>query len=261
MSQTGQTGVMAIAIALAAIVLAALAAWFLKRRTRDRSSDLHLSRALLLAGEEITRQASTLRSRKQELIGSGRGDFGRARWSREIALFCRVQIVPILAREGLSRQWKMIEQTVTEEIDVAASEPLADAVTTADRNDRQVAHSTMSRSDYSQLCASLLSKAGWDTQTTADSLLLARRDSDVLFLGCTPRDDAVDAAGVLDVATARAAQGVGFAAIVSNAPFTSAACRAAVLNAVFLLHHDDLATFSIAGFTEGLAPALRGARD
>ena len=252
-------------LGIAASVAVGVLAWRRRRRTLERDTARRVAWALQLATSEILRHKRRLRISKAALANPDyQGVVDQSPWSRGIKAFCDSQVVPVLAQEGLSDAWPLIEPTAVQMIEDTASEPAADGTDEPDGGS-QLIDGWMSGADYERHCATMLNENGWSTQSTAargdqGAGIIARKDGDVLFLWCQLSKEPVGRGAVAEVSTARVYHGATFAAIVSNAAFVAAACQVAATNGVFLLHHDDLRYFSFVDFTRKLMLGMQESR-
>ncbi len=252
-------------VGIAAVLGVGAWAWRRRRRTLERDTARRVAWALQLATSEILRHKRRLRISKAALANPDyQGAVDQSPWSRGIKAFCDSQVVPVLAQEGLSDAWPLIEPTAVQMIEDTASEPAADG-TDQPGGGPQLIDGWVSGADYEQHCATMLNENGWSTQSTAargerGAGIIARKDGDVLFLWCQLSKEPVGRGAVAEVSTARVYHGATFAAIVSNAAFMAASCQLAATNGVFLLHHDDLRYFSFVDFTRKLVLGLQEPR-
>jgi restriction system protein len=105
--------------------------------------------------------------------------------------------------------------------------------------------SEMSPADYERFCADRLAEAGWEVHLTkasgdqgADIICVANGRR--LVVQCKLYSGSVGNAAVQAVVGAREFEYADFAAVISNAPYTSAARKLASTARVHLLHHDEI---------------------
>ena len=102
--------------------------------------------------------------------------------------------------------------------------------------------------EYEIYCAEALRRAGWDarlTTVTGDqgTDIIAERDGKRVVVQCKFYSKPVGNKAVQEAAAARLHEQADQAIVVSNAAYTKAARQLAGTTGVFLLHHDDLASF------------------
>lgn len=102
--------------------------------------------------------------------------------------------------------------------------------------------------DYEGFCAIQLQKAGWNTRTTVVSGdqgadVIAHQAGKTLVVQCKLYGGSVGNDAVQQVLAARTFQSAHMAAVVSNQPYTRSAKQLASVGRVYLLHHDELASF------------------
>lgn len=106
-------------------------------------------------------------------------------------------------------------------------------------------HHAMPPSAYEAFCAARLREAGWHCERGPPSDgggadIVARRDGVTLILRCWKTSAGVRPAVVQDAAAARQRLGADAAAVVSNAPFSSAAIALGAATGTLMLNHAEL---------------------
>lgn len=101
--------------------------------------------------------------------------------------------------------------------------------------------------DYETFCKGLLEDAGWEVETTPGSGdqgadLIAKKPGVRVVLQCKYYGQPVGNKAVQEAYAAKAHQKAGFAAVVTNAAYTSSAQQLGQTSGVFLIHHHQLAT-------------------
>lgn len=104
---------------------------------------------------------------------------------------------------------------------------------------------SMSPTDYERLCADRLAGAGWEVHLTKASGdqgadIICEANGRRLVVQCKLYPGSVGNAAVQEVIAAREFEYADFAAVISNAPYTSAARKLASTARVHLLHHDEI---------------------
>ncbi|WP_426037901.1 restriction endonuclease [Cypionkella sp. TWP1-2-1b2] len=99
--------------------------------------------------------------------------------------------------------------------------------------------------EYEKMCANLLQKSGWATQTTPTNGdqgvdLIAKKDNLVWAFRCKLYASQVGNFAVQEVAAGKLHYKADRAAVIAPNSFTSSARALAQSNNVVLLHHDDL---------------------
>ncbi len=233
------------------LILIAAAGGFAARAYRKRQeANRRLARALELAVTEIAAQQRPLRVRLLQLVSvDAYGTVDLSKWIKEKELFVRTRVMPLLAAEGLSEEWPAIAGEVDHRIEMTASAaPVGRDQQASFVSDPEVFDPRMTPTDYELHCAMLLRSAGWDAQTTVASGdqgtdVIARRGGVTLVLQCKLYSQPVGNSAVQEISAARLHQQANYAAVVSNASYTSAAQQLARTNGVYLLHHEELRAF------------------
>ncbi len=209
------------------------------------------NRALRIARAEIAAQQQALRIRRLQLVTVDHyGTEELDRWSKEKEKFCRTRIVKRLDSKGLSSQWPLISKKVDAQIERSAAKT---AITGERRpkqfqSDPQVFHPNMDPLDYERHCALLLRRSGWDARATGASGdqgtdVIAHRNGKYFVLQCKLYNHPVGNNAVQQASAARLHQRADWAAVVSNANFTTSARQLAETNSIYLLHHEQLQAF------------------
>ncbi len=103
----------------------------------------------------------------------------------------------------------------------------------------------MDPTDYESMVADALSDLGWQTRLTKGSGdqgidVIAEKCHKRVVIQCKRYGSAIGNAAVQEAFAGKSFEGAGYAAVVSNAPFTRSAKQLAASTNVILLHHDEL---------------------
>jgi restriction system protein len=109
---------------------------------------------------------------------------------------------------------------------------------------------SMSPTDYERFCADRLAGAGWEVHLTKASGdqgadIICEANGRRLVVQCKLYSGSVGNAAVQEVIAAREFEYADFAAVISNAPYTSAAQKLASTARVHLLHHDEISQLDV----------------
>jgi restriction system protein len=220
--------------------------WFFY--ARNQAALRRRGKALEIALAEVTAQQRALRVRKLQLVtADAYGTVDVTKWVREKEHFLKTRVLPLLASAGLSEEWPLIAREVDHQIEIAAS-TVPTGAQQAYVSDPHFFDPRMTPTDYELHCALLLRSTGWDAQTTVASGdqgtdVIARRNGLVLVVQCKLYSQPVGNSAVQEISAARMHYQADYAAVVSNASFTTAARQLARTNGVFLLHHEELLVF------------------
>jgi hypothetical protein len=216
--------------------------------TSQRPAPSHaIERTLEMARREIEQNAEALRVQRSRLVR--KDDYGTedlTKWETEKSRYLTARILPALRLHNLDvwaeSAWPKIDAMIEE---TSQRQPTSGSAAGA----TEIFDEGMLPTDYEIYCARQLERGGWVTRLTpitgdqgAD--IIARRDGKILVVQCKLYSQPIGNEAVQQVYAARTFQAAGFAAVVSNQPFTRSAEQLADVTGVRLLHHNQLSSFS-----------------
>lgn len=218
-------------------------ALYSSRKKRARAST---DQAVTEAKRLIAHHARTLATRKEQLTHvDAYGVLETRRWDKEKERFFENLLRPVLAGHRIPATdfIKLQFELIPRWIDEAADEFRA----SAQHNTSPLSKSTddMSPLQYERHCAALLNELNWTARLTKGSGdqgadIIAEKDGVRVVVQCKKYTKPVGNKAVQEALAAMKFEDTDFAAVVSNAGFTTAAKELAHKGGVALLRHTEL---------------------
>jgi restriction system protein len=225
------------------LVIASLVAFNWYRFGQEEKKQLSLAQQIVAShAEELTVK------RKQLTVKERYGLVDTSKWLDEMAFFVSHVVSPQVGGfrgDNLRRIYEAIESATSH----------FDSLTPQ-------LHPAMDGVEYECFVADLLSSRGWETRLTKGSGdqgvdVIAQKQGIKAVIQCKLYSHPVGNDAVQEVIAGRAFENADFAAVVTNATFTSAARQLASAAHVLLLHHDQLGQLDITAGTTPV-PAVNG---
>ena len=244
---------------LPTIVISAIIAVLLYKIIAAREAAAHEQKMLVEIEKEIAHNAQALRVKRQQTVQKDEyGTWHFKKWTEAKQYYVSTRIAPILSRfdcVALSPELAAVVDGMIEEV---ASNPLPPGAVEpcAFTSSPEVYDPRMHPLDYEAYCAMQLQKAGWDTRTTVatgdqGADVIAVQSRKMLVVQCKLYSSSVGNDAVQQVISAKLFQSAQIAAVVSNQPYTRSAKQLASSSHVYLLHHEELASFRPAELAVG----------
>ena len=188
--------------------------------------------------------------RRQTVQTDEYGTIQFRKWIEAKEYYSSTRIVPIVSAAGYVVWPEDFAAQIDMMIEEAASRALPDSldIPSAYSSSPDFYDARMHPIDYEGFCAMQLQKAGWDTRTTVASGdqgadVIAKQAGKTLVVQCKLYSGSIGNDAVQQVMAAKTFQSAQIAAVVSNQPYTRSAKQLAATSRVYLLHHDELASF------------------
>jgi restriction system protein len=199
--------------------------------------------------ETIAEHLPTLAKKaKQKIYSDDYGTLVMDQWEKEMEYFSKSVIIPELQLEsyrykkdnniGLEIEVEITLEEIVAAIDLGV-QPLLDGDEIYELDE------DISGTEFEQLCSDLLRESGWDaraTKATGDQGvdIIAQREGLTVVLQCKRYSSPVGNRAVQEAFSGKEFEDADYAAVVSNADYTTAARQLANKNGVLLIHYDDL---------------------
>lgn len=218
-----------------------------KRRTSYRTN-----KALKIATYQIEQNADILYIKRDQLLyKDAYGSLIEDKWVHEVYRFVRTKIKPLLAEQHLLEYYPHLQKIAAKKILSIAKQPPKTKKTFLKKLKKtKIEYSpTMNPFDYEAYCAELLNKKGWKADVTTASGdqgadIIAIKNGITLIIQCKLYSKPVGNKAVQEVNAAKTFYHAQYAAVVSNAAYTTSARQLARSTEVALLHHETLQKFA-----------------
>ncbi|CAI3933281.1 restriction endonuclease [Commensalibacter communis] len=223
-----------------------------KRKKQDQYHKDQMIYALTVCKNEIQDQAQKLYIKREQLIYyDDYGTVKNEKWIREIDTFINSRIYPLLLKNDLEMYFTYLKDNIIELINIAANtkQEISPEVREQLAQSTDFYHPSMNPFDYEVFCAKELRKVGWEataTQASGDqgADVIATKNGITLILQCKLYSKPVGNTAVQEINTAKTFYHANYAAVVSNASYTTSARQIASSTKTALLHHDELQTYA-----------------
>ncbi|CAI3924946.1 Endonuclease [Commensalibacter communis] len=219
-----------------------------KRRMKNHSR----KKALRIANYQIKQYANILYIKRDQLIYKDEyGSLVEDKWLQEVNRFIKSKIKPDLSDYQLLNFFPQIKKEVIKNILYTAKYPPKKQTRFFQRT-KKIRHKfspKMNPFDYEVYCAELLNQSGWDAEVTTASGdqgadVIAVKRGVTLIIQCKLYSKPVGNKAVQEVNAAKTFYHAHYAAVVSNAAYTTSARQLAASTKVALLHHETLEGFA-----------------
>lgn len=222
---------------------------YLYKRYRN---NYHTNTALKIATSQIEQNANMLHIKRDQLLYKDEyGSLIEDKWIQEVYRFIRTKIKPLLVEQHLLEFYPQIQKNIVKKILYIAKRPPNTKTTIFKKLKKTtIAYSpTMNPFDYEAYCAELLRQKGWDADVTTASGdqgadVIATKQDIILIIQCKLYSKPVGNKAVQEVNAAKTFYHAHYAAVVSNAAYTTSARQLADSTQVILLHHETLQKFA-----------------
>lgn len=219
---------------------------------KKRRNNYRTNKALKIALIQIEQNANILYIKRDQLLFKDEyGSLIEDKWIQEIYRFIRTKIKPLLAEQHLLEFYPLIQKDVVKKITNIAKYPpkSENAFFKKLKKERLQYSPTMDPFDYEAYCAELLRKKGWNAEVTTASGdqgadVIAVKRGITLIIQCKLYSKPVGNKAVQEVNAAKIFYHAHYAAVVSNAAYTTSARQLAGSTKVALLHHETLQKFA-----------------
>ncbi|MDI2113734.1 restriction endonuclease [Commensalibacter nepenthis] len=221
---------------------------FYKRKRKNHS----FSKALKIANYQIKQHANILYIKRDQLLYKDEyGSLIEDKWLQEVNRFIKSIIKPNLSNHQLLGLLPHIKKEIVRNILYTAKYPpkKQTKLFQRTRKSRYKFSPKMNPFDYEIYCAELLNHSGWDAEVTTASGdqgadVIAVKKGVTFIIQCKLYSKPVGNKAVQEVNAAKTFYHADYAAVVSNAAYTTAARQLAASTKVALLHHKTLEDFA-----------------
>lgn len=224
----------------------------LSRIHRYRKKSYGIKKAYKIASNEIEQHAKTLYIKRDQLLY--KDDYGslvQEKWIQEANRFIRTKIKPLLSENQVLDYYPLIQNKILKKVLYTAKYPpnKQRAFFTRRKKTKLKYSPTMPPLEYEEYCAELLRQAGWNADVTTASGdqgadVIASKKGMTLIIQCKLYSKPVSNKAVQEVNAAKIFYHAHYAAVVSNADYTTSARQLASSVKVTLLHHENLQKFA-----------------
>ncbi len=217
------------------------------------------SKTLQAIQDEIELNSRALYVKRRQTVQTDEyGTVQFKKWIEAKEYYTTTRIAPIISAAGYLGWPEGLSLQIDEMIEEAATRPLPEGfdIPEAYNSTPEFYDRRMHPIDYEGFCAMQLQKAGWDARTTVASGdqgadVIAKQAGKILVVQCKLYSGSIGNDAVQQVMAAKTFQSAQIAAVVSNQPYTRSAKQLASTSRVYLLHHDELASFRPPEVTNG----------
>lgn len=224
----------------------------LSRIHRYRKKSYGIKKAYKIASNEIEQHAKTLYIKRDQLLY--KDDYGslvQEKWIQEANRFIRTKIKPLLSENQVLDYYPPIQNKILKKVLYIAKYPpnKQRSLFTRRKKTKLKYSPTMPPLEYEEYCAELLRQAGWNADVTTASGdqgadVIASKQGITLIIQCKLYSKPVSNKAVQEVNAAKIFYHAYYAAVVSNADYTTSARQLASSVKVTLLHHENLQKFA-----------------